>query len=89
MQKAILQAQLSVRDVRQSIQSKVESDMKCTSQVSVNSHKCLFVCFVYTSNWFYLYIYQLAYLSFWKTALIVFIILSDAAQEMVKDCWNC
>lgn len=34
MQKAILQAQLSVRDVRQSIQSKVESDMKCASQVS-------------------------------------------------------
>ncbi|XP_078381064.1 UV radiation resistance-associated gene protein-like [Oculina patagonica] len=34
MQKAILQAQLSVRDVRQSIQSKVESDMKCASQLS-------------------------------------------------------
>ena len=34
MQKAILHAQLSVKDVRQSIQSKVESDMKCTSQVS-------------------------------------------------------
>lgn len=34
MQKAILQAQLSVRDVCQSIQSKVESDMKCASQVS-------------------------------------------------------
>ena len=34
MQKAILHAQLSVKDVRQSIQSKVESDMKCASQVS-------------------------------------------------------
>ena len=34
MQKVILSAQLSVKDVRQSIQSKVESDMKCTSQVS-------------------------------------------------------
>ena len=37
MQKAILSSQLSVKDVRQSIQSKVESDMKCASQVSVTS----------------------------------------------------
>ena len=36
MQKAILRAQLSVKDVCQSIQNKVESDMKCTSQVSVS-----------------------------------------------------
>ncbi|XP_020604811.1 uncharacterized protein LOC110043673 [Orbicella faveolata] len=34
IQKAILRSQLSVKDVRQSIQSKVESDMKCTSQLS-------------------------------------------------------
>ena len=37
MQKAILRSQLSVEDVRQSIQSKVESDMKCSSQVSASS----------------------------------------------------
>ncbi|KAJ7377754.1 hypothetical protein OS493_026890 [Desmophyllum pertusum] len=34
IQKAILQSQLSVRDVCQSIQSKVESDVKSTSQLS-------------------------------------------------------
>lgn len=34
IQKAILQSQLSVRDVRQAIQYKVESDIKSTSQLS-------------------------------------------------------
>ena len=33
-QKAIQQTQLSVKDVCRSIESKVESDLKCTSQVS-------------------------------------------------------
>ena len=41
MQKAILSSQLSVKDVRQSIQSKVESDMKCASQVSGTSENLI------------------------------------------------
>lgn len=35
VQKAILQSQLSVRDVRQAILCKVESDIKSTSQVCI------------------------------------------------------